>query len=502
MQLDLENLDNEPSLPTDPNMRRPKLRLTPEGLVFLIILAFIIFGALLRNVNLLIVLAGMMFSAITLNWRSAKLKSRTVTGFRELPARVYAGKLFSVIWRINNDSVQRVWNFNVEDRIDSAISTTDSLDDSDVPPQSMPGRPGILGRLRQQISDSINRHRRKKPNEVRLNFPQISPHNTESNIFHCLLNQRGRYRVGPSKISTTFPFGLIEVELFIDNQQIIYAAPPTGKLVSDWERRAAAMANGSQSVKRKRGNNDDEFFALRQWRSGDNRKNIHWRTTAKMQQPMVRQFDEPTHRDVAIVIDLFQPTSGDSHPTTEPQDQIQDQAQTQPLSHPHSQTSSQLSETVLSFASTIAANTNHEFTGDTSIAICGQTSEVFQNIKRKKNNASLMRCLAMAQSSQSPDLFSAITAVGESVSPGTPIFIISTREQPQWVQQFETVSDRPGQHGVNDVFQWLADPDLKLGRLIEQIRWVDASSNQFSELFTTSSPADQSRIEQFQRRWS
>lgn len=478
MLRDSENFENEPSLPCDAKVRRPTLRLTPEGFVFLTILAFITFGAILRNVNLLIVLAGMMFSAMMLNWRSAKLKLRTVTGFRELPAQVYAGKLFSVIWRIQNESPQRIWNFNVEDRIDWVTPVSDL-------PQPPPRK--TFGQWRQQIFDSLNRHKRKAPNEVRLNFPQIPPHNTESNIFHGLLNHRGRYEVGPSTLTTTFPFGLIEVEVPIDNLQVIYAAPPTGTLVPDWERRAAAMANGSESVKRKRGNRDDEFFALRQWRPGDNRKNIHWRSTAKMQQPMVRQFDEPTHRDIAIVIDLFQaaPANTDS---SAPSDD--------------SQNDWHIGETVLSFASTIAADANSGVVGDTSIAICGQTSEVFQKLKRKKNNARLIQCLALAQGSQTPDLFSAITTVGESVSPGTPIFIISTRPQPQWVEKLDHAAGTTHPYATNDTFRTLADPDLKLGRLVDQIRWVDANGDQFEGLFNASPQADQARMEQLQQRWN
>lgn len=480
MQHDHENLDHESLTSDHPTISRRTLRLTPEGVVFLIILGFITFGAILRNVNLLIVLAGMMVSAITLNWRSALLKSKTITGYRELPARVYAGKLFSVIWRIQNDSPQRIWNINVEDRTDC-----DSHSSESVPIQST----STFAQLRQQISDSINRRRRLGPNQVRLNFPQLPPHSTESNIYHCLLNQRGRYRVGPSTISTTFPFGLIEVELQIENRQIIYAAPPTGKLVPDWERRAAAMAAGSESVKRKRGNHEDEFFALRQWRSGDNRKNIHWRSTAKMQQPMVRQFDEPTHRDLAIVIDLFASKRSTQSPDQSPSEET-------PLAD------QQQIETVLSFASTIATQTNLEVAGQSSIAICGQTNEVFRKIKRKNNDANLMRCLAMAHSSDSPDLPSAITAVGESVSAGTPIFIISTRAQPQWVQHLDPDPKKSLQHSRNDVFQSLAYPDLQLSRLTEQIRWIDARSDEFKMLFTASASVDEARIDQFQRRWA
>ena len=72
---------------------QPSIRLTPEGWVFLIILVFVSFGSVLRNVNLLIVLSGMMFAAIILNWRSAMIRMRSLSADRTLPHRIFAKSL-------------------------------------------------------------------------------------------------------------------------------------------------------------------------------------------------------------------------------------------------------------------------------------------------------------------------------------------------------------------------------------------------------------------------
>ena len=61
------------------------------------------------------------------------------------------------------------------------------------------------------------------------------------------------------------------------------------------------------AVKRRRGVDEDEFYALRRWRSGDNRKHIHWRSTAKLGRPMVKQFDQKSNRDLALLVDLYVP---------------------------------------------------------------------------------------------------------------------------------------------------------------------------------------------------
>jgi hypothetical protein len=501
-QATLQRSDHDDSILNRQKVIRRSVRLTPEGWVFLIILAFVAFGALLRNVNLLIVLAGMMVSAILVNWRSAKLRVAAIAGRRELPTRVYAGKLFSIVWKLQNESPQRIWSLNVQDRVDSSTR----LNGEETPSNRM----GYFSRLRQKISDKIDQHRRTGPNEVRLNAPQIPPHNQESTVFHCLLNQRGKYHVGPSKISSTFPLGLIEIEVEIDNRQTLYAAPAIGTLTPNWEKRAAAMAAGAESDKRKRGFTEDEFFALRQWRSGDSRRNIHWRTTAKMQKPMVRQFDEPTHRDLAIVIDLFESnaftksnvtssnatSSNVTPPNVTPSNTTQD-----PPSQASRHTPSPAAEAVLSFASTIAAETKNDLDGQISMAICGQRSDVFRQLNRRRYDANLIRCLATAQTGDDPDLFSAITTIGQSVSSGTPIYVVSTRPQPPWITQIES-SPNPGYHqsGDNDLLQSLVHPNRQLGRLKEQIRWIDAGTDDFEALFSLPPSSAQADVDRFEQR--
>ncbi len=452
------------------------VRLTPEGWVFLVILTFVAFGAILRNVNLLIVLAGIMFSAIILNWRSANLTAKTLTGFRELPARPHSGKLFSIVWKIHNHSPQRVWSISVEDRLN-----TDSPKASEDTAKPL----NAFQRFHRSVSDSVNRHRRVSPNQVRLNIPQVKSENSESSVFHCLLNQRGKYHVGPATISTTFPFGLIEIQLQVDNQQTFYAAPAIGELVPHWEKQAAAIDTGADSKKRKRGSQEDEFFALRKWRSGDSQRNIHWRTTAKMQHPIVRQFDEPTDRDLAIVVDLFQQPAvtgdADSRSTAERQ--------------------FWLGETILSFASTIAAQRHSDLGGQISIAICGQQNDIFRRISRRKYNANLNRCLAMAKCSADPDLRSGISIVGANVSSGTPIFIISTRKQPLWIEQLDAVPKKPYHKNTNEPLESLACPKTGQGRLTEQIRWLEADTADFRKLFSVASATDQLQIDRFEQKW-
>ena len=60
-----------------------------------------------------------------------------------------------------------------------------------------------------------------------------------------------------------------------------------------------------QSQSPHRGTNEEEFFAVRQWQTGDSRRHIHWRSTAKVGQPMVRQFESHSPETLFVAVDLY-----------------------------------------------------------------------------------------------------------------------------------------------------------------------------------------------------
>ena len=94
-----------------------EIRLTPEGWIFLVILGFITVGAVLRNVNLLILMAGLMYGPLLINWRIAVNRVRSLAARRSLPHRVYANQLASIQWVCENRSRLTAWNVIIRDEI-------------------------------------------------------------------------------------------------------------------------------------------------------------------------------------------------------------------------------------------------------------------------------------------------------------------------------------------------------------------------------------------------
>ena len=58
----------------------------------------------------------------------------------------------------------------------------------------------------------------------------------------------------------------------------------------------------------RRGLLETDFYGIRDWRAGDSRRRIHWRTSARRGSLVVREFEQRRSQDLALLVDLWQPS--------------------------------------------------------------------------------------------------------------------------------------------------------------------------------------------------
>jgi uncharacterized protein (DUF58 family) len=112
------------------------------------------------------------------------------------------------------------------------------------------------------------------------------------------LPARGRRRLPRLRASTGFPFGLFAKTgppLLFDEEVVVYPA------VHPVFPRDFADAAGGESTARRRGRGHD-LHNLRAYRAGDEPHLIHWPTSAKSGNLMVRELEEDTAEDTRIVL--------------------------------------------------------------------------------------------------------------------------------------------------------------------------------------------------------
>ena len=83
--------------------------------------------------------------------------------------------------------------------------------------------------------------------------------------------------------------------------------PRLGRLTRQWRARQHEWFEGTHRRERRHGQVSGDFYGVRPWRSGDATRFIHWRSSARHGALVIRQFEQHRNRDLAVLVDLWQP---------------------------------------------------------------------------------------------------------------------------------------------------------------------------------------------------
>jgi uncharacterized protein (DUF58 family) len=122
-----------------------------------------------------------------------------------------------------------------------------------------------------------------------------------------LLPHRGRLAWGPLIASSGFPFGLIYRRVVLMPGQEVLVLPRLGRVHRGLLRRhLRGVDPRAERVRRPallHRTAQAEFHGLREYRTGDSPRSIHWKTSARRGELMVREFEDLPGQDLVIVLD-------------------------------------------------------------------------------------------------------------------------------------------------------------------------------------------------------
>ncbi len=131
-------------------------------------------------------------------------------------------------------------------------------------------------------------------------FDFVKPKNSSQIEYNCACRQRGKYSIGPLKVIYSSFLGLFRIESIYGLEKVLYVYPKTFKVetvppltrgVLPWYGLETISASGDE----------DEFFGLREYKKGDPLKRIHWFSTAKKNQLIVKEFQRCNFYQVSLV---------------------------------------------------------------------------------------------------------------------------------------------------------------------------------------------------------
>ncbi|MEX2274584.1 MAG: DUF58 domain-containing protein [Actinomycetota bacterium] len=146
---------------------------------------------------------------------------------------------------------------------------------------------------------------------ARLVLPGMSGRSTQRVDYSFVPTVRGHYRLGPITVDLSDPFALTRRRFEIATIDELIVTPQ----IEDLSGQAGAAFGQGAGASRTRNlmRTGEEFYTMRAYQTGDDLRRIHWRSTARRGELMIRQ-DESTRRGQAVLLlDTRQAIVGRSH---------------------------------------------------------------------------------------------------------------------------------------------------------------------------------------------
>jgi uncharacterized protein (DUF58 family) len=135
----------------------------------------------------------------------------------------------------------------------------------------------------------------------RVVLERLGPHQASSVAYTVRADVRGRYPVGPLVIRLTDPFGLCEMNRSFPSIDRLIVIPQVVPLPA--VRLAGEYAGTGDSRARSVAVHGEDDAATREYRRGDDLRRVHWRSTARTGELMVRREEQPWESRATVVLD-------------------------------------------------------------------------------------------------------------------------------------------------------------------------------------------------------
>ncbi|OWV10111.1 DUF58 domain-containing protein [Micromonospora wenchangensis] len=135
----------------------------------------------------------------------------------------------------------------------------------------------------------------------RVVLERLGAHQASSVAYTVRADVRGRYEVGPLVIRMTDPFGLCELSRAFPSTEQLTVIPQVTPLPS--VRLPGEYAGSGDSRARSVAVHGEDDAATREYRMGDDLRRVHWKSTARTGELMVRREEQPWESRATVVLD-------------------------------------------------------------------------------------------------------------------------------------------------------------------------------------------------------
>jgi uncharacterized protein (DUF58 family) len=353
-------------------------RVTRPGWVWLFIVVALLGIGLLRRINLLTLLVCPMLVLWCINALLARMRLGRLRGKRRIDSPVFAHAEFNVV----------VEAINLGRAARPAVSIEDS-----------------------GPSHALTWFTPRLPGRQTTTFREM-----------LTLPERGAYKWGPLWARSSYPFGLVRRAVRLAGEESIIVLPRLGRLhrgrMRQFLARHMAAAEPIRRAPRERLATEADFHGLRAFRHGDSPRWIHWRTTARRGELMVREFEDAPGEHLILVVDTCLPAEQRWH-DLEPGSSGSRNAL--------SRQQNTAVEDAISFAATICWEWCRQQGNRFVLGVAGEASAVIDGATGRNHALKMLECLAVQQGYNGNKATEVVDRLAALPLPPAPVLLVSAQ---------------------------------------------------------------------------
>jgi uncharacterized protein (DUF58 family) len=143
-----------------------------------------------------------------------------------------------------------------------------------------------------------------------LHVGPLKPKGVVRAAYRLPTDKRGVLEIGPLQVVLSDPFGLTQVSMNASGVSELTVYPHIDEIVPIPQTTGNDPMAGAEHPNAL-GRSGDDFYALRKYVVGDDLRRVHWASTAKYDELMVRQDEQPWQGRASVLVDVRRATNTD-----------------------------------------------------------------------------------------------------------------------------------------------------------------------------------------------
>jgi uncharacterized protein (DUF58 family) len=254
----------------------------------------------------------------------------------------------------------------------------------------------------------------------------LPPHQERAWTIRTICQRRGRYTLGPITLYSGDPLGLFKLQRALSPTSHIVVYPPTVDV--DYFPLPTGMLPGGDALRRRTHYITTNAAGVREYVPGDSFNRIHWRSTARRDRLIVKEFELDPLSDVWIFLDMQQGVHSEL-PQAEPNELEDTPFWARPRSY-------QLPRSSQEYSIAVAASLARYFLRrDRALGMVayGQRREIIQADRGERQLTKVLETLAVIRAEGQVPLPELIRAEAQPLPRGTSVIIITPSDDVRWV---------------------------------------------------------------------